>query len=121
MLTSPTIRYDASLSDSVSSVSLDDESHMEEQYDARSASHDSPKDVPAKEVIDERAQVAPWRPFWLRSALLATFCGIFLALVVALSIMLIYSRRNDGLGSARSSLRHLWRFGPTAGKIYIQR
>lgn len=71
-----------------------------------------------REAIDDglREDTASWHPFWLRQRILAAFCGLFLGLVVALITLVVYSRRNDGLGSASNSLRYVWVFGPTAGK-----
>lgn len=58
----------------------------------------------------------PWRPFWVRPAMLAAFCGLFLTFVVSMIATIIYSRQNDGLFTAHENYRYFWRFGPTAGK-----
>lgn len=118
---SRTIRSLAS-SESTQSTLLNNQRHLEDQYEPSAASYSSPVSV-VEEVIDDKTPVSEassssiWRPFWLRPAILATFCGIFFALAVALLVMLVHSQRNDGLGSVqKNGFRHLWRFGPTAGK-----
>lgn len=61
-----------------------------------------------------QSSLTVWRPCWLSSMVLLFFCCVFLSVAVALPIMRYFSKTNDGLGSARDSRGHVWRFGPTA-------
>lgn len=71
----------------------------------------------ASDVDTNGGKPATWNPLWLQPAILAAFCGLFLSLIPALVVMLVYSQRNDGLGHARDQFRLLWGFGPTACRI----
>ncbi|KAF9870225.1 hypothetical protein CkaCkLH20_12311 [Colletotrichum karsti] len=57
---------------------------------------------------------ATWYPFWLRANILAIFLGLFVSFLIALSIMLWYSRHNQGLFTAKLGYHLVWHFGPTA-------
>ncbi|KAF4927296.1 hypothetical protein CGCF245_v013244 [Colletotrichum fructicola] len=61
-----------------------------------------------------RVENVRWRPVWLRPVTLSTFLALFIALTIALPVMLWYSQENDGLVRTRENLVYLWRFGPTA-------
>ncbi|KAJ0363702.1 hypothetical protein COL26b_012819 [Colletotrichum chrysophilum] len=61
-----------------------------------------------------RVENVRWRPVWLRPVTLSTFLALFIALTIALPVMLWYSQENDGLVRTRQNLVYLWRFGPTA-------
>lgn len=63
---------------------------------------------------DEPAEPPKWHPFWLRWAVLGTFCALFASVAAALVIIAIYSRLNDGLTDAHDDLAYVWKFGPTA-------
>lgn len=64
------------------------------------------------------ADVLTWRPWWLQPIILGTFAGLFLCAAVALSVMLVYSQRKKGLCETRADLEYIWRFAPTAGKLF---
>ncbi|KAK7216469.1 hypothetical protein V2G26_004472 [Clonostachys chloroleuca] len=65
-------------------------------------------------VRDDSDNEMFWRPFWLRGAIIGTFCILFAVCTVAISCIASYSKRHDGLNDAQKGLKYLWRFGPTA-------
>ncbi|KAH7155733.1 hypothetical protein B0J13DRAFT_233193 [Dactylonectria estremocensis] len=67
-----------------------------------------------EEILEEQKQGARWHPFWLRQAMLCSFCAAFLCCTIALPIMLSLSKRNNGLFESRQGDAYVWRFGPTA-------
>lgn len=67
-------------------------------------------------VRDDSDNEMFWRPFWLRGAIIGTFCILFAVCTVAISCIASYSKRHDGLNDAQKGLKYLWRFGPTACK-----
>lgn len=60
---------------------------------------------------------ATWHPFWLKPTIFGSFCGLFLCFAKALPLMLLYSKRNDGLFESSPNFVYVWRFSPTARKL----
>ena len=60
-----------------------------------------------------RGQHSPWRPFFLRRTVLASFIVLFLLIIVALEVLIVVSNRSYGIATGQSHLHYLWTFGPT--------
>ena len=56
----------------------------------------------------------PWRPFYLRRRVLASFVLIFVLMLVAIEVLVVVSNRNDGLATSNPGQHYLWTYGPTA-------
>lgn len=67
---------------------------------------------------DRATQVPEWRPRWLHPVILGAFSVLFAIIVAVLAFITVYSRRNDGLADAHDNMAYVWRFGPTACKLY---
>ncbi|KAF9872078.1 hypothetical protein CkaCkLH20_10415 [Colletotrichum karsti] len=72
------------------------------------------KNEPAAHLDPGSTEAPTWRPTWLRVEALVTFTGIFLAITIAVPILLWYSERNNGITESRETFVYVWRFGPTA-------
>ncbi|KAH7156530.1 hypothetical protein EDB81DRAFT_645466 [Dactylonectria macrodidyma] len=67
-----------------------------------------------EKLPEEQKQDARWHPFWLRQVVLGGFFLVFLCCTIALPIMLVCSKRNNGLFESGPNFAYVWRFGPTA-------
>ncbi|KAH7011450.1 hypothetical protein EDB80DRAFT_837328 [Ilyonectria destructans] len=78
---------------------------------------DMPSNAKSENANEEQCQTgngATWHPFWLKPTIFSSFCGLFLCFTVALPLMLLYSKRNDGLFESSPNFVYVWRFSPTA-------
>ena len=76
----------------------------------------------AIDAVDSRK--LRWRPPYLRRTALTAFILLFVALMVALEVVLLLSKRPRGLATAQENLAFLWTLGPTTSKcsrLYIAR
>lgn len=81
---------------------------------------DMPSNAKSENANEEQCQTgngATWHPFWLKPTIFGSFCGLFLCFTVALPLMLLYSKRNDGLFESSPNFVYVWRFSPTASKL----
>lgn len=60
-----------------------------------------------------------WRPRYIRKRVLAGFVISFLLLAVAIVVLYVFSRKQNGLTAANESLYYLWMFSPTIGKMTL--
>jgi hypothetical protein len=58
--------------------------------------------------------IFPWRPFYLRRSVLASFALVFVVILVAIEVLVSVSFQRNGIVSASSDQHYLWTFGPTA-------
>ncbi|KAH9237608.1 hypothetical protein K456DRAFT_33096 [Colletotrichum gloeosporioides 23] len=59
----------------------------------------STKKVGELESDSLSTDTATWRPFWLRPIILGTLVGSMVMIMVALSVMMVHSNKNQGLGT----------------------
>jgi hypothetical protein len=70
--------------------------------------------------FDERPQEShdklskSWLPFFLRKTTLGIFIVIFGAMIIALEVLFVVSKKRDGLTETNTSFKYLWKYGPTA-------
>ncbi|KAF9895107.1 hypothetical protein FE257_000009 [Aspergillus nanangensis] len=55
-----------------------------------------------------------WTPFVLRRTSIGLFLVTFVACIITLAVLYVYSDRHHGLASTDESLHYLWTYGPTA-------
>ncbi|KAI0975144.1 hypothetical protein F4678DRAFT_419421 [Xylaria arbuscula] len=56
----------------------------------------------------------PWRPVYLRRAVLLSFAALFILIAIAIGGLLAVSNKNNGIATANSTEHYLWTYGPTA-------
>ncbi|KAI0810046.1 hypothetical protein GGR55DRAFT_695842 [Xylaria sp. FL0064] len=56
----------------------------------------------------------PWRPIYLRRAVLLGFITLFILVIIAIESLLLASNKNNGIATANSTEHYLWTYGPTA-------
>ncbi|KAI0430131.1 hypothetical protein F5Y09DRAFT_308547 [Xylaria sp. FL1042] len=69
-------------------------------------------DVPTNEYPTKKS--LPWRPVYLRRAVLLSFITLFVLIIVAIESLLFASNKNKGIATANSTEHYLWTYGPTA-------
>ncbi|KAK2757300.1 hypothetical protein FQN54_004814 [Arachnomyces sp. PD_36] len=55
-----------------------------------------------------------WTPFVLRRRVLLGFAFLFLVMIIALEVILLYTNRNNGLTTSDPKKHYFWTYGPTA-------
>ncbi|PGH08564.1 hypothetical protein GX51_01083 [Blastomyces parvus] len=60
-----------------------------------------------------------WTPFWLRKPTLFGFVILFIVLWIALIVLWLFVKRNNGLEIVPTSSRYLWRFFPVAVMVIV--
>ena len=63
--------------------------------------------------VGRETSLLPWRPTYLRLAILIIFLCIFAAVAAALEVLLYVSVANNGLGITNARQQYLWKYGPT--------
>ncbi|KKZ68312.1 hypothetical protein EMCG_05987 [[Emmonsia] crescens] len=60
-----------------------------------------------------------WTPFWLRKRTLLGFVILFTLLWIALLVLWLFVKRNNGLEIALTSNRYVWRFAPAVVLVIV--
>lgn len=56
----------------------------------------------------------PWRPFYLRRLVIASFIVTLVLILAAIEALLAISNKNDGIATSIHERHYLWTYGPTA-------
>lgn len=56
----------------------------------------------------------PWRPFYLRRLIIASFIVTFVLILATIEALLAISNKNDGIATSSHERHYLWTYGPTA-------
>ena len=81
-----------------------------------SESPDNRRRVDVRSAYPNRLQ--PWTPFLLRRVSLYGFAAIYVVIIIALTLLQAFDRKNGGLVTTNQNLHYLWTFGPTFGKRF---